>query len=213
VTATGAQSDFREEYVVKKYLDKRWVATALVPDTPRNKTYCKPETWVIENIYSGKLFLPLDIGQASLPPRLSPRLSRLPLLKKAPKHEPNLDSIIIDFKKCSQRVPELINVDASHHAAEHNHLATTKAFAGALECLTVEDSDDSRGLYEEKEDILSFFEEYDLLADANDVALESYDTKREVLSGSKYLISPAAKEEDWECDSILLVCDIGVQTE
>jgi len=213
VTATGTRSDFREEYVVKKYLDKRWAATALVPETPRNKIYCKPETWVIENVYSGKLFLPLDIGQASLPPRLTPRLTRLPLLKRAPKHEPNSDSIIIDFKKCPQRVPDLINVDASHHAAEHNHLATTKASAGALECLTIEDSDDSGGLCEEKEDNSSVSEEYDLLGNANDIALESYDTKREVFSGSTYLISPAAKEEDWECDSILLVCDIGVQTE
>ena len=212
MTATGAQSDFREEYVVKKYLDKRWVATALVPDTPRNKIYCKPETWVIENVYSGKLFLPLEIGQAPLPPRLTPRLTRLPLLKRAPKHEPISDSITIDFKECPQRVPDLINVDASHDA-EHNHLATSKAFAGALECLTIEDSDDSGGLYEEKEDNLSVSEEYDLLADANDVALESYDTKREVFSGSTYIISPAAKEDDWECDSILLVCDIGIQTE
>ena len=212
MTATGAQSDFREEYVVKKYLDKRWVATALVPDTPRNKIYCKPESWVIENVYSGKLFLPLDIGQASLPPRLTP-LTHLPLLKRAPKHEPNSDSIIIDLKECPQRVPDLINVDSSHHTAEHDHLATTKAFAGALECLTIEDSDDSGGLYEEKEGNLSVSEEYDLLADANDVALQCYDTKREVFSGSTYFISPAAKEEGWECDSILLVCDIGIQTE
>jgi hypothetical protein len=213
VTATGAQSDFREEYVVKKYLDKRWVATALVPDTPRNKIYCKPETWVIENVYSGKLFVPLDIGQASLPPRLTPRLTRLPLLMRSPKHEPNSDSIIIDFKECPQRVSDLINVDASHDAAEHNHLATTKASTEALECLTIEDSDDSGGLYEKKEDNLSVSEEYDLLADANDVALESSDRKREVFSRSTYLISPVAKEEDWECDSILLVCDIGIQTE
>jgi len=212
VTATGIQSDCREEYVVKKYLDKRWVAAALVPEAPRNKIYRKPETWVIENVYSGKLFLPLEISQASLPPRLSPRLDYLSLLKRAAKHEPNSKSVVMNSKEGLHPVPDLINVDVSH-AAEHDHLADVKSSTEVLECLTFEDFDRLGGLYEEKCGIFSVSEEFDLLPDPNDVALGNYHRNREGFSTPTVLISPAAKIEDWECDSVVFVCDIGIQTE
>ena len=48
-------SYFRDEYIVKKYIEKRWVATIKVPDIPSGKKYRKQETGVINFVSSWKL--------------------------------------------------------------------------------------------------------------------------------------------------------------
>ena len=45
----------RDEYIVKKYIEKRWVATTKVPDIPSDKKYRKQETGVIDFVSSWKL--------------------------------------------------------------------------------------------------------------------------------------------------------------
>jgi hypothetical protein len=51
-----ALSNCSEEYVIKKYADKRWVAAAILPFTPIDKVYKTQETKVIDSIVgSGQL--------------------------------------------------------------------------------------------------------------------------------------------------------------
>jgi len=46
-----------DEYIVKKYLEKRWVASTKLPDIPANKVYRRQESTVIDFVSSGKLDL------------------------------------------------------------------------------------------------------------------------------------------------------------
>jgi hypothetical protein len=48
-------SYLRDEYIVKKYIEKRWVATIKVPDIPSGKKYLKQEARVINFVSSWKL--------------------------------------------------------------------------------------------------------------------------------------------------------------
>lgn len=48
-------SHCRDEYITKKYVEKRWVATYKVPDIPAGKMYRKQETWVIDFVSAEKL--------------------------------------------------------------------------------------------------------------------------------------------------------------
>jgi hypothetical protein len=49
-------SDRRDEYIMKKYIEKRWVATSKTPEIPTFKSYRNQETRVIEFVSSGELF-------------------------------------------------------------------------------------------------------------------------------------------------------------
>ena len=51
-------SDTRDEYIVKKYIEKRWVASFHIPDVPRSKIYRRQEAVVVE-----KLLATSDVGQ------------------------------------------------------------------------------------------------------------------------------------------------------
>lgn len=51
-------SDTREEYIVKKYIEKRWVASFNIPDVPRSKIYRRQEAVVAEKLLGSN-----DVGQ------------------------------------------------------------------------------------------------------------------------------------------------------
>lgn len=90
---------------------------------------------------------------------------------------------------------------------------TDKPRGEALALLALGEDNNSGDFYEEKSDESSVSDEYDLLTYANDFPYRSYDIERVVLAGSTYPISGSTRKNEWECDSVLVVCDIGVQTE
>ena len=198
---------------MKKYLDKRWVATVLIPDTPPRKHYRKPETWVIENIYSGKLFVPLDVGQTfrALP---NPRLERLSLIKRVVRDELSSGAVIDNLKTGLRGSPDLIHVEPSNDESEQIYIPNDTPSDETTKVSTKEDYDDSGNLYGEQHgDDLGDSAKHDSIPGADEVALRSCSSNRKTVFTSGLLVSPATPKEDWEHELILLVCDIGTQTE
>jgi hypothetical protein len=52
-------SNFRDQYIIKKYIGKHWVASPKVPNLPLGKSYYDQEMRVIECVSSGKFGLQL----------------------------------------------------------------------------------------------------------------------------------------------------------
>lgn len=196
---------------MKKYLEKRWVTNNLSVDTPPKKTYRKQENWVIQNINSGKLVLPSKVAQFSAPDHLTrPYLDQSSLIKWAARPEANAHRSIESFvePQGSSKIGE------SQGGEAQTSCRTARLPPQSLGIFVSDEFDNFRDIYEDKSERKSVYDKYDLLPDANCSGLRVYDTVGTV--GEKPCSRPVSREtekDEWENTSLLVVCDMGVQTE
>ena len=75
-------SHLRDEYIVKKYIEKRWISTTKLPKIPHHKNYRKQEVGVIDFVSSWKLNGNLKSNRCSSEFLVSSRVSPMRLLKR-----------------------------------------------------------------------------------------------------------------------------------
>lgn len=74
--------DSRDEYILKKYMDKRWVATPRIPDMAPDKAYRAQEIRVIDFVASGGLDSEKEKAQSDAKDRPFPEIKRSRLLRR-----------------------------------------------------------------------------------------------------------------------------------
>ena len=208
VTYFRGFSDSSDEYIVKKYVDKRWVATSKVPVVPPGKTFRKQETRVIEWVSSGELGAHLNTCAALFNLAQTTQTRPLKLLRRGEDVETIDDASLYDSRLASiERIPEQI-------VSNHSVNATRPGFSGenSVNCkdvasLLLDDID----MKVPKSFRYTFMSPHIALeAKANRVSSDTY-------SGNDFtpLTHSGALDIDIDLDMdlMVMVCDIGIQTE
>jgi hypothetical protein len=208
-------SDGREEYIVKKYIEKRWVATSRVPETPPRKVYLKPESWVIENVHLGHRFSPFRIDPMSLRPKTGFPHDRKQSLSKRGNQKVGSVFAIHSIEKDTERhksrngsVPRLQSAPGEGSPRMPVHPV------GVIDLLDFHDEFDSAdNIVLDMDHELKLVQDRAMVLDSNKVLVGDNDGNSDVVSVSTSTAPSSAEFGNEEFDSIVFVCDVGVQTE
>lgn len=205
----------RDEYIVKKYIEKRWVATTKVPDIPSDKKYRKQETGVIDFVSSWKLNGNLKTKGYSSETPTSFDITPMRLLKRGELVEKIDDG-------------EVFVTDASHHGGT---FATTEVIEDKSKTNT------DPKLSAIAAEILNVHHEVGNFLEMATPGLDNFDFKipqtfrfnvmspnvkhanhasTETSSGSELSLAANTVPSNTNIDGldvIILVCDVGIQTE
>jgi hypothetical protein len=188
-------SDGRDEYILKKYVEKRWVATMKIPEIPSAKVYRKQESKVIEFVSSG------DLCQL--------RQGAKPFIKKYPLKLLRRGEEILEMEKHEDPVGPIEDIFQQSAANEgSSHVSETSADAIFDETL---DGFPASFKYQ----IMSpFVVHSSQSSSATETAsqISSAEPFSEMDSPSLFSeMSENRKEAD--CYITITVCDVGIQTD
>jgi hypothetical protein len=188
-------SDCRDEYIMKKYIEKRWVATSKLPDIPSIKNYRNQETRVIEFVSSGEL---LRVRQGITNPSF-PKNRPLRIIRRG-EEIVEMESPDLGKKSPEDTLPE---TDTSHDSSSVTQSSTESIFDN--------DIDDFSTSF--KYQIMSPQKTHSSNGGCSTAGASRVSSFDPPLILDTMLICP--KDCDKEADGIgtIIVCDIGTQTD
>lgn len=180
---------------MKKYIEKRWVATSNLPDVPSIKSYRNQETRVIEFVSSGEL---LRVRQGITNPSV-PKNNPLRIIRRGE------EIVEMETPDLGKKSPEdtLPETETSHDSSSVTQSSTESIFDNNI--------DDFSTSF--KYQIMSpqkAHSSHSGCSTAGDSQVSSFDPP---LILDTMLIRPNDCDEEDDGISTIMVCDIGTQTD
>jgi hypothetical protein len=182
---------------LKKYVEKRWVATMKTPEVPSRKVYRNQESKVIEFVSSGELY---GLRQGVKP---------LPLLKKGP-------------LKLLRRGEEIVEMEKQDDTTEH----IEDIFQGACgkDAYSQVSETSADAIFDEELDTFASSFRYQIMSplvahssqsscSAETVSQISSSDPFSMMDSPSLLSEMSDDRKDKDCYITITVCDVGIQTD